>query len=146
MAIRGFLDRFIEVARPIVQTIIKERLDQAQKPIYAPVSNGCLMPSPSHNVLSFSLSPAQALGVMCAASKMSTYEAQGMLFQIPTDANGGLSAAEEDLKRDRFYLKAYNALLSSGLPRVALPITCFINYLVYFPSPHLSACPSSRLY
>jgi hypothetical protein len=65
------------------------------------------------------------------AGKAATYTVDGMTFQFPTDNEGNPSAAEADLKREGHYMKSLIALLSSGVDRVALPMTCLVNHLVW---------------
>lgn len=53
-----------------------------------------------------------------------------MTFQFPTGSDGYPSTAEEDLKKEGHYMKSLIALLSSGVDRVALPMTCLVQHLV----------------
>jgi hypothetical protein len=53
-----------------------------------------------------------------------------MTFQFPTGSDGYPSTAEKDLKKEGHYMKSLIALLSSGVDRVALPMTCLVQHLV----------------
>jgi hypothetical protein len=129
MAIKSFADGFVKTARPIAQTIIRERSQPVHTQTYKPVPDGALIQSPPSPLIAM-LTFGFGIDLPPPPGKAATYNVDGMTFQFPTGSDGYPSTAEEDLKKEGHYMKSLIALLSSGVDRVALPMTCLVQHLV----------------